>query len=309
MAAARAGGAAGELVEAHHALWATLSATGEATAAVSHSEAGIALYDRDRDAPRMFVYAGHDPGACCRYHLGLNRWLLGYPDQAVVAIQDALHLAEQLDHPMSITISLWFLAWLHYQRGEEEALGVVERLRALVDAHGFKGWLEAGIVMPHAIKRTRLDETAIEGIGRQLCESATALWRRLFFICVFGELCLIAGFPDKGMRALDSIAPEEREAFCGPEIYRIEGELLLMQQQPAVAEERFQKAIEIARRRSEKSFELRAATSLARLWDSQGRNAEAHGLLNPLYGWFSEGLETRDLVAARELLLELTQSR
>src|SRR4029077_10591468 len=62
MAAAQAGGDTGELVEAHHALWATLSATGEPTAALSHSEAGIALYDRDRDAPRMFVYAGHDPG-------------------------------------------------------------------------------------------------------------------------------------------------------------------------------------------------------------------------------------------------------
>jgi predicted ATPase len=85
--------------------------------------------------------------------------------------------------------------------------------------------------------------------------------------------------------------------------------LLLMQQQRAAAEERFQKAIEIARRRSEKSFELRAATSLARLWGSQGKKAEAHGLLAPVYGWFSEGLETRDLVAARELLLELTQSR
>jgi hypothetical protein len=220
----------------------------------------------------------------------------------MVAVRDALHHAEQLDHPMSVMISLWFLAWLHYQRGEAEALEVVQRVRTLVDAHGFKGWLEAGIVMPHAVSRTRLDETTLEAIGCQLSGSGTALWRRLFFICVFGELCLIAGFPDKGMRALDGIAPEDREAFCGPEIYRIGGELLLMQQQPAAAEARFQKAIEIARHRSEKSFELRAATSLARLWGSQGKNAEAHGLLAPVYGWFTEGLETRDLVVARQLL-------
>jgi class 3 adenylate cyclase/tetratricopeptide (TPR) repeat protein len=308
MTAARAGGDSGELVEAHHALWATLSATGEPTAVVSHSEAGIALYDRDRDAPRMFRYAGHDPGTCCRYHLGLNRWLLGYPDQAMVAVRDALHLAEQLDHPMSIMISLWFLAWLHYQRGEEEALEVVQSVRALVDAHGFKGWLEAGILLPDAIKRTRLDETAIEEIGRQLSGSATALWRRLFFMCVFGELCLIAGLPDKGMRALDSIAPAEREAFYGPEIYRIGGELLLMQRQPAAAQAGFQRAIEMARRRSEKSLELRAATSLARLWVSQGKNAQARDLLAPVYGWFTEGFETMDLVAARQLLSKLTQS-
>jgi class 3 adenylate cyclase/predicted ATPase len=306
MTAAQAGGQPGEVVEAHHALWATLSAVGEPSAAVSHSEAGIALYDRERDAPRMFVYAGHDPGACCRYHLSLNRWLLGYPDQALVAVRDALHLAEQLDHPMSVMISLWFLAWLHYQRGDAEALEVVQRVRTLVDAHGFKGWLEAGIVMPHAVSRTRLDEATLEAIGSQLSGSGTALWRRLFFICVFGELCLMAGFPDKGLRALDSIAPEDREAFYGPEIYRIGGELLFMQQQPAAAEARFQKAIEIARHRSEKSFELRAATSLARLWGSQGKNAEAHGLLAPVYGWFTEGLETRDLVVARQLLSGLT---
>jgi tetratricopeptide (TPR) repeat protein len=101
LAAAHAGEDAGRLLEAHHALWATLSAMGEPAAAVPHTQRGIALYDRDRDATQMFVYGGHDSGVCCRHTLGLNRWLLGYPDQALQAMRDALRLSDELQHPMT----------------------------------------------------------------------------------------------------------------------------------------------------------------------------------------------------------------
>jgi predicted ATPase len=81
--------------------------------------------------------------------------------------------------------------------------------------------------------------------------------------------------------------------------------LLLLQGQNRVAEERFRTAIDIARSRSEKSFELRAATSLARVWRAQGKHQQAAELLGPIYGWFTEGLNTRDLVTAKTLLDEL----
>jgi hypothetical protein len=104
---------------------------------------------------------------------------------------------------------------------------------------------------------------------------------------------------------LATIAPADRNAFCAPEIYRVEGELLIVMKQAGAAEERFRTAIEIARRRSEKSFELRAAISLARLWNVQRKKAEAYQLLREIYDWFTEGFATRDLVAAKALLGEL----
>jgi predicted ATPase len=95
--------------------------------------------------------------------------------------------------------------------------------------------------------------------------------------------------------------------LCGPEVYRIEGELMLQSASASAdaAEERFRKAIELARSRAQKSFELRAATSLARLWQRQGRNDEARRALADIYGSFTEGMGTRDLIVAKALLEEL----
>ena len=308
LSAAQAGDDTGRLLEAHHSLWATLTAMGQPAAAVTHTECGIALYDRDRHASQMFLYGGHDPGACCRYHLGLNRWLLGYPDEALAAVRDAYALAQQLDHPMTTAITLWYMAWVHYQRGERDAAAeIAERLRSLTNSYGFKGWLEAGIVMPHTRTNVRLDAVALAETRQQLLHARSAFWRHIFFLCVFAELCLDAGQPDEGLRALATIGPANRNTFCAPEIYRIEGELLLRgaDTSAGATEERFRTALELARRRAEKSLELRATTSLARLWRRQGRREEAWQLLANIYGWFTEGLKTRDLVAAKALLEEL----
>ena len=107
---------------------------------------------------------------------------------------------------------------------------------------------------------------------------------------------------------LRSIPEEHRGTFFAPEILRLEGELLLKQEQPAFdeAKRRFHEAIELARGREEKSLELRAAMSLARLLDGQGRREEAHATLAGVYGWFTEGFDTADLKAAKALLETLT---
>ena len=98
-----------------------------------------------------------------------------------------------------------------------------------------------------------------------------------------------------------------RDTLCGPEVYRIEGELMLKGANASAdaAEERFRKAIELARSRAQKSFELRAAMSLARLWQRQGRNEEARRALADIYGSFTEGFGTADLMTAKALLDEL----
>ncbi len=306
--AAQAGDDTGRLLEAHHSLWATLTAMGQPAAVVPHAERGIALYDRDRHAPHAFSYGGHDPGACCRYHLAMNRWLLGYPDQALASIRDAYRLAEELRHPMTTALTHWYMAWVHYQRGEREAAAeAAERLHSLAQSHGFKAWLDVGIVLPQARPTVRLDADILAETRQQLMRVPSAAWRRVFCLCVLAELCVDAGHPEEGLRVLAAVRAADRDAFYAPEVHRIEGELLLASADAAAdsAEQRFRTAIDLARRRAEKSLELRAATSLARLWRQQGRNEEARRVLADIYGWFTDGLQTRDLIAAKTLLEEL----
>jgi ATP/maltotriose-dependent transcriptional regulator MalT len=121
-------------------------------------------------------------------------------------------------------------------------------------------------------------------------------------MCLFAELCLAAGCLDEGAEALTSINETDRQAFCAAEIQRIEGELHLARGNPAEAEARFRAAIKVARERSEKSLELRATTSLAGLLAMRGRRDEAGRELAAVYGWFTEGFDTRDLRKAQGVL-------
>jgi tetratricopeptide (TPR) repeat protein len=305
---AEAGDDTGRLVEAHHALWPTLLAMGESAAAVPHMERGIALYQRERHASQAFLYAGHDPGACCRYQLALTRWLLGYPDGAVAILGDAQRLADELTHAQTTTITLWMTVAVRLFRGEREAAAETsERLVALADVHGFAHWTDIAIVAPDAAGRVRLDRAALAELHQRLMRVRTAVWRRVLCLCHLADLCLAAGCPEEGRRALATIDQANREAFLAPEIQRLEGELLLLDVRPHAddAERRFRTAIDDARRRSERSLELRAATSLARLLDRQGQREEARRVITGIYGWFTEGFDTADLRDATKLLDQL----
>jgi tetratricopeptide (TPR) repeat protein len=305
---AGAGDDSGRLVEAHHSLWPTLLAMGDARAAVPHMERGIALYQRERHASQAFLYAGHDPGVCCRYQLGNARWLLGYPDRAVEHARDAYRLAEELKHPPTMTVTLWFVAWVQYQRGERVAAAETARqLGALVDAYGLVPWSDLALVVAAATTATELDGAGLADLHRRLMLVPTAAWRQVFCLCVLAEMCHEAGQPAEGRRALASIAETNRQAFLAPEVRRLEGELLLQETASNAdeAERRFRTALDVARRRSEKSLELRGVTSLARLLASRGRRDEARRELAEIYAWFTEGFDTRDLRAAKALLTEL----
>jgi len=118
------------------------------------------------------------------------------------------------------------------------------------------------------------------------------------------------GQPEEGLRVLteaEAAAQARGERFMAAELSRCQGELVLRQVRPDVAQAEtcFQQALAVARRQQAKSFELRAATSLARLWQQQGKHQEAHDLLAPVYGWFTEGFDTADLQEAKVLLAEL----
>ena len=177
-------------------------------------------------------------------------------------------------------------------------------MRELAETHGFVHWLDHSIVVPHIVTSRRLDAKALAEMHRELMSVGSAVWRRVFCLCVLATLALESGHPDEGRRALASIEGAGREGFLAPEIMRLEGELHLLGGSPDIgaAEQRFVAAIDLARRRQEKSLELRAATSLARLRRQQGRDDGARRALADVYGWFTEGFATADLVAAKALL-------
>jgi predicted ATPase len=136
---------------------------------------------------------------------------------------------------------------------------------------------------------------------------ATARRPWLLFLGLLAEACGQAGQVEEGLRALrealEAIQTTE-ERICEVEVYRLKGELLLQQSaaQQGAAEASFHQALTVARRQQAKSLELRAAMSLSRLWQQQGKRAEAYELLAPIYGWFTEGFDTADLQEAKALL-------
>jgi class 3 adenylate cyclase/tetratricopeptide (TPR) repeat protein len=298
---ARGGSDTGRLLEAHHARWATLSSAGDSTAALAHTEAGVALYDPVHHRSEAFLYGGHDAGVCARYHLALIRWLLGYPERALTALRDAARLAETLAHPLTTTIMVSFAAWVHYLRGDSAtAREHAQRNIALSQAHGFTAWNDSLPIM--ACLEGNLGSDAWESLRRILGSGGRAAWRNVVSFCLLSEAFAQRCEPDKGLQALGMIPEPHRRIIFAPEIERVRGALLLSRSESAEAESCFRRAIEMARQREERSFELRAATSLARLLDARGKRDEARATLAPVYGWFTEGFDTKDLLEARALL-------
>jgi predicted ATPase len=298
------GSDSGRLVEAHHALWPTLIAMGRAAAAIPYLERGIELYQPEHHAGQAFLYAGHDPGACCRYQLGAARWLLGFPDRGLASARDALRLAEDLKHSMTVTTTLWFLAWVQYQRGErEQAAETAARQIVLAQAHGFDHWIDSAQVIPVAARRDGpVTGDVLDDVYRRVMAIRSAAWRRVFCLSILAELALEAEDPVRARKFMGSLRAEDRHAFCAPDIHRVEGEILVREGATAEAERAFHAAIGMARERGEKSLELRATLSLSRLWRRHGKGAEARARVDELYAWFTEGFDTADLKAARALL-------
>jgi class 3 adenylate cyclase/tetratricopeptide (TPR) repeat protein len=308
LVAAQGGDDSGQLLEAHHALWATLSGSGRARAAIEHMERGLALYDCKRHGGQAFLYGGHDAGACCRWHLAVNCWLLGDYSKSVDMLGEALRLIEELKHPLTTVAGLWFVGWVHFQRGDRPATkAVVERLLALAREYGISGWSDIGILL-HCVSGARLDRRELSELRHRIPGIGTTAWRRVFCRCALAQLYIDAGHCDEGLAVLgEGISAVDRAAFYAPEVHRLEGELRarIAPSDPGEAEACFRKARDLAGERHEKSLELRAATSLAQLWRSQGRHAEARAVLAPVYGSFSEGFDLPDLKQAKVLLDQL----
>ena len=299
------------LVEAHRALGTTLLFLGKLTAAQTHLEQGMTLYDPQHHRSLALRY-GADSGIVCRLYLAWVLWLLGYPDQALRHIHETLLQAQELAHSFSQAFALNHTAMIY--RFRREGPVTQERADASIafsTEQRVAQWLAQGIVL-------RGWALAAQGHGAeglaQIGEGISA-WRATgaelvqpWNLAQLAEAYARAGQRTEGLYVLTealTLMGKTAERWWEAELHRLKGELLAHTQDQREAETCFHHALTVARHQQAKSLELRAATSLARLWQQQGKRQEAHDLLTPVYGWFTEGFDTADLQEAKALLEEL----
>jgi len=284
-----------------------------------HLEQGVVLYDSLQQGSDAFLY-GNDTGVACLALVGSALSSLGYWDQALKRSQEALTRAQELSHPFSLAIALSSAAHVHYSRQEWQAAQKrAEALIALSTEQGFAFFLAFGVFRQGAaLARQSQGEEGIEQIRRGLvaCQATGAELFRPGFLALLAEAYGKVGQTEEGLTLLaEALELVDKTGARGyeAELYRVKGELTLSQsgvqaesQGREVAEACFQKAIEIARKQQAKSLELRAVMSLARLWQQQGKRAEAHQMLSENYNWFTEGFDTKDLQEAKVLLEALS---
>jgi predicted ATPase len=298
------------LVAAHRALGTTLFYQGVLPAAHTHLAQGIALYDPQQHRASVFRH-GEDSGVICYIFAAWVLWLLGYPEQGLARSQEAVTLAQQSAHPFSLSFVLSFAAVFHQFRREGRA--TQERAEAamrLAMEQGFPLWVAySAIPRAWALAHQGQAQEGIEQIHQGLMDyrATGAEMFRPYWLALLTEAHGIMGQSEAGLTGLTealTLTETTGVRWSEPELYRLKGALLLQQHadHQAEAEACFQQAMAIAQNQQAKSWELRASTSLARLWQLQGKREEAHDLLAPVYGWFTEGFDTADLQEAKALL-------
>jgi adenylate cyclase len=292
-----------------------LFSLGEYATARAHLAQMIAFYEPEKHHHPLVFLRGSDVGLSALAYDALCLWCLGYPEQALSRSQEALALARELGHPFSLADLLCYAGCMINQM-RRDALALKDDAEELIQLSletGLAGWLADGTCF-RGEALARLGQVQ-EGIAqmREGIAANRSLGEGCYLPGVLRALANAqarAGQPEDGLTTLDeALARVEQtdERHWEAELYRLRGALLLMQGDDAAAEANLEIAVEVARRQSAKSWELRATTSLARLWQKQGKTGEARRVLEEIYGWFTEGYDTPDLKAARALVAELSQ--
>jgi class 3 adenylate cyclase/predicted ATPase len=298
------------LVAAHRALGSTLSFLGVPALAHTHFTQGMALYDPQQHRASASLYGG-DAGVFCHIYSAWTLWLLGYPDQALARNDEGVTLAQQITHPLSLGAALSCAAAFHQFRHKKRCTqACAETAISLATDQGFLVWMAIGsILRGWALVQQGQTKEGIEQMhqGLRAFHATGAEINQSYFLALLADAHGTMVQPEAGFTVLTEAlthAETMGERWYEAEIYRLRGALLLQQtaDNQAEAETCFQKALEVARNQQAKSWELRATTSLAHLWQQQGKRQEAYDLLAPVYNWFTEGFATIDLQEAKALL-------
>ena len=313
------------LLGAHYIRGATLFCLGEFGPSWEHWAQSLAHYDSQQHHTQTFLFC-FDLGVFSLCWAPHSLWHLGYLDQALTMSRRALTMAQDLAHPFSLAAALDYAAMLHQFRREGFAVHEqAEAALALCTKQGFTYYLAwATFMQGWASVVQGQDEEGMAQMRRGLAalRATGAALRLPYYLARLAEACGHTGQAAAGLTLLaEALAQVHNtgERWWEAEIHRLRGDLLLLssvrdpkfevlladsglQTIDAEVEQCFHQALTIARRQQAKSLELRAAVSLARLWQHQGKRAAARELLAPIYGWFTEGFDTADLQEAKALL-------
>jgi predicted ATPase len=295
---------------AHRLLGSTCWLQGDFIGARAHLETSLAIYDSERDRDLAFRFA-QDTGVSAMIVLALTLWPLGEIDSAGRCAEKAVAQAVRSEHIATLAFAKGFKSLFEMMRRDAGcAAQDAETLLGLAHEHAMPQWLAIGTFTQGWARWHAGDRAA----GEKGMRKGMALFReqRIRFplpLCaiLFAEVEADAERIEAAVAILDdTLADAERtgQHHFAAEVHRQRGELLFRDtpNDTAVAEVALTRAIEIARSQRTRTFELRASTSLARLWCDQGKRTEAHNLLAPVYGWFTEGFDTLDLKEAKALL-------
>jgi predicted ATPase len=298
------------LAVAHKTLGATLFYLGAFASAHTHLAQGMALYDPQQHSASVVLY-GEDTGVTCRFYAAWVLWALGYPDQGKMRNDEAVSLAQQSANPFNLTNASGFAARFHQLPREVRVTQeCAEATISLATDQGFAQWKAHGAMLyGWALAHQGQGKEGIAQLyqGLSAFRATGAEISRPYWLALLAEAHSVIGQPEAGLTVLTealALVDTTGERWSEPELYRLKGELLLQQNldHQAEAETCFHKAIAIAQNQQAKSWELRATTSLAKLWQQQGKRQDAHDLLAPVYHWFTEGFDTADLQEAKALL-------
>ena len=294
----------------HMLMGISLTLVGNGADGRAHLDQVIALYEPAQHRP-LATRFGHDVRMTAFVWRALNLWILGYPDSAAADIERALKDADDMGHAATSMFALAHGSLAHTLRRDHAAAGALaDKLVALAQEKGSLYWKSYGLMLqawllahsdriseaiPALISATR----AIRSTGA----TAYAPWYMAYLAKAYAEL---GQFEEAERCIADALtaADTTHETWCEADIYRIAGEISLMppNQDAAVAETHFRRAIGVAQQQRARSFELRAATSIARLWRSQGKDRDARSVLTEVLSQFTEGFATPDLIEAKSLL-------
>jgi class 3 adenylate cyclase/predicted ATPase len=290
-----------------------LMCTSEIEQGRAHLDRAIALYDPDQHRS-LATRFGQDVRVAILWYRSWALWALGYPDAALGDVERALTDAREIGHAATLMFALaWTSPTLHYCGKYTEVNAQTEKVITLADEKGSVYWKALGLCMRGLFLHQ--SGRALEAVEK--LTSGIAAWRAtgatLFTPTQLSWLAAAQaelGQFDDARRCLEeaiNLMKTTKESWYEAEVNRIAGEVALKSPDPDPkrASAYFERAIAVAREQKAKSWELRTAMSLARLWRDQGKTQQARDLLAPIYGWFTQGFGTLDLTTAKALLDEL----
>jgi predicted ATPase len=290
-----------------------LAYTGDLAEGLAHYNQASALYDPSKHRPLAMRF-GQDPLISVSSFRSLVRWALGYPDAALADAESAVKDAREIGQAATLMFALCSASFTQIYCGNYAvASAQADELVAIADQKGSLYWKAFGMVQRgrlFAAAGKPLDAVQMITSGVAALRSTGTTFGTPFYLSYLARAQAELGRFDDAWRTVGealTLIETTKETFHEAEVNRVAGEIALLSPKPdaAKAEAYFECALAVARHQQAKSWELRAAMSTARLWRDQGKPQQARELLAPVYGWFTEGHDTRDLKEAKALLNEL----